>query len=366
MADLMEYIRWRGDILFSQVPPNPVDSLIFSALSYIQFHDVVEDTPDDQISFWEASEKLLSMPDAKERVRIGKDLELLRSAASSKRFGSTYLSFYRNIFIPEEDTQFAAVAFILDNDSVFLAFRGTDESLIGWKEDFNMSFKESVPAQRLAQRYTEKFAGVRSLSLYLGGHSKGGNLAVYAAAKSSKYIQDRIIDVYNFDGPGFTTQMLNYPGYQRIIPKVRTYVPQSSVFGMLLEREESYTIIRSKQIGLLQHDPYTWEVLGDGFEQEQKLTADSRFLNRMFKTWLEGMTNDERNVFVDTLFDLLIIEDTNTLRDIIRPQNLRSYFRNLKADENMRKVIAAELTNLIQSARSAQSVGRQQVDTGKE
>ena len=366
MADLFEYLRWRGDILFSQFPVTPVDCLIFSALSYIQFHDVVGDTPFDEISLQEASKKLLEMPDAKHRVRIAKDLELLRSAGASIRFGSTYLCYYRDIFNPEENTQFAAMAFILDKNNAFLAFRGTDESLVGWKEDFNMSFEESVPAQRLAKRYTEKFAAERDMSMYLGGHSKGGNLAVYAAAKSSSYIQNRINGIYNFDGPGFTAHMLNNAGYQRIVPKVYTYVPQSSVFGMLLEREETYSIVRSRQIGLLQHDPYTWEVLAGDFEQAQELTADSRFLNRTFKNWLSGMRNDERNAFVDTLFDLLMIEDVNTVRDIIRPQNLRSYFRNLKADENIRRVIAAEISNLIQSARSAHITPKQQEESKKE
>lgn len=218
-----------------------------------------------------------------------------------------------------------------------------------------MTFEESVPAQRLAQKYTNTFAAASNLVLRLGGHSKGGNLAVYAAAKSNLFVQNRIIDVYNHDGPGFTEHMMTDPGYLSIVPKVRTYVPQSSVFGMLLEREEPHMIIRSKQIGLLQHDPYSWEVMGAGFIPEESLTADSRFLDRTFKAWLAGMSIAERNEFFDALFELLMIDDTNRLRDILRPQNIRSYFRNLKSDETMRKVISAKLANLLQAAKSAQS-----------
>lgn len=355
MADMFDYLNWRGDILFSRLSVNPVDALIFSALSYIRFQGIIPETPRERILLKDAAAELLAMPDPENKVRTEKDLELLNQAAASARFGNTYLTFYQDVFRPDEDTQFAALTFLLDDRSAFLTFRGTDNTLVGWKEDFNMTFEESVPAQRLARKYTNTFAAATDRPLRLGGHSKGGNLAVYAAAKSNLFVQNRIIDVYNHDGPGFTEHMMTDPGYLSIVPKVRTYVPQSSVFGMLLEREEAHTIIRSKQIGLLQHDPYSWEVMGAGFVPEDRLTANSRFLDRTFKTWLAGMTAAERNEFFDTLFELLMIEDTNQLRDIIRPQNLLSYFRNLKSDETMRKVIVDELTNLFQSARIARN-----------
>lgn len=353
MADVFEYLKWRGDIPFLQVPPNPVDCLIFSALSYIRFGGIVPDTPDRQIPLGQAAEAILSDPESGSKIRTPKDLELLSAAAASPRFGQAGLTYYRDVFIPEEDTQFAAITFLPGDGSALLTFRGTDNTLVGWKEDFNMTFQQSIPAQRLAQEYTQVFSESTALPLRLAGHSKGGNLAVYAAAKSSALTQARIMEVCNYDGPGFTEHMLTDPGYQRIVPRIQTFVPQSSFFGMLLEREEPHSIIKSAQFGLLQHDPYSWEVLGGSFVPADGFTPDSRFLDRTFKAWLAGMTNQERSDFFGNLFELLMIEDTNHPRDIIRPQNLRAYFKNLHTDEDMRHVIASELANLIRSARQS-------------
>ena len=144
------------------------------------------------------------------------------------------------------------------------------------------------------------------------------------------------------------------PGYLDILPKIRTYVPQSSVFGMLLEREDPHTIIKSSQVGLLQHDPYSWEVMGGYFIPVQELTPDSKFLDKTFKNWLAGMTNEERNEFFDSVFDLLMTVDTSRPIDIIRPQNIKNYIKTLQSDNNMRHVIASELANLVRSARKTQ------------
>ena len=354
MSDMFEYLKWRGDIPFSQLPPNPVDALIFSTLAYIRFQDIVPDTPERWITLEDAAVMFFDDPGAAGKVRVKADMELLSAAAQAPRFANVGLSFYQDVFIPEEDTQFAALTYYLPDGTAFLAFRGTDSTLVGWKEDFNMTFQESIPSQRLAQEYTQSFAAVSKAPMHLGGHSKGGNLAVYAAAKSDHFTRKRIVAVYNQDGPGFTEHMMTDPGYLDIVPKIRTYVPQSSVFGMLLEREEPHTIIKSSQIGLMQHDPYTWEVMGGNFITVQELTPDSKFLDRTFKSWLAGMSNEERNEFFDSVFELLMIDDTNRPRDIIRPQNIKNYIKTLQSDHDMRHVIASELANLIRSARRSQ------------
>lgn len=354
MADMLDYLAWRGDIEFTQLPVNPVDALIFSTLSYIQFEDIVPDNPHQSISLAEAAAGLFSLADPVKRTRVKKDLELLEAAAASKRFDNIRMTFYRSILIPEEDTQFAAVTIFLEDGSAYIAFRGTDNTLTGWKEDFNMSFQSSVPAQHLALSYVEEFAAAHPVPLWMGGHSKGGNLAVYAAAKCGELLQKRIVGVYNQDGPGFPAEMMRDPGYRNILPKLRSYVPQSSVIGMLLEHEEPYTIIRSNQVGIMQHDPYSWQVLGGDFLQVEQLTADSRFLDRTFKNWLANMTNEERSEFFDTVFELLESTGAERTGEIIRPKNVRAYLKALKSNENMRNLLASELANLLSSARLAQ------------
>ena len=362
MANIFDYLRWRGDLSFTQDPPNAVDALVFSALSYINYGCRVEADPKTPVLLQDAAEEFFAQSDQEARVRVKHDLELLRLAATSIRFGKTKICMFRNEFIPEQETQFAAMSFLLDDGSMFLAFRGTDYSLIGWKEDFNMTFQQTIPAQRLALQYTREVAMEYMLPMHLGGHSKGGNLAVFAAARSSPMIQELIRSVYSNDGPGFTQYLMGDPGYLAMVPRIKTYIPQSSVIGMLLEHEEPYTIIRSNQIGIMQHDPYSWMVLGANFIQVEELTADSRFLDRTFKNWLSQMSNEERSEFFDTVFDLLESTGAENAVEIIRPQNVRAYLKTLKSNEYMRNVLASELVRLVSAARQSQNVP--QSDTG--
>ena len=350
MADMFDYLKWRGDILFSQVPLNDVDSLIFSSLAYIQYDGIITEDKMHFTTLRETARLLFSMPDASSRCRVPSDLELLKAAAETERFGRVGLCAYQDILNPEEETQFAAITFLLEDGTAFLAFRGTDSTLVGWKEDFNMTFQESIPAQRLAKEYVQRFASITKAPLWLGGHSKGGNLAVYAGAKCGEAIQDRVLGVYNHDGPGFTQAMMTDPGYLRIVPRVRTLVPQSSIFGMLLEHQESYTIIRSNQVGIMQHDPYSWEIMGSHFILVEELTANSKFLDRTFRTWLAGLTPQERNTFFDSVFDVVMTENTGNAKDLLKPQAMIQVFRNLQSDEERRNTISSVLNELMNAA----------------
>lgn len=354
MADLFDYLHWRGDLSFSQTPPNSVDALIFSALSYLSFGGKVEEQPQIPVSLVDASDEFFKLPDHETRCRAKADLSLLMAAAETKRFGNTMILQYRDILIPEEDTQFAAVTFLLDDNSAFVAFRGTDYSLVGWKEDFNMSFQETIPAQRLALQYVEELAGKYFMPLHIGGHSKGGNLAVFAAVKAAPMIRSRIVSVFNHDGPGFTEYLMKDPAYKEMVPRIHTIIPQSSVIGMLLEHEEPYTVIKSKQIGLLQHDPYSWVLDGPQFVPMEEITADSHFLNMTIKNWLSGMTIEERNEIVDTVFDLLAVGDVDNVLEIIHPKNIRNYLRTLTMDGKIRRILSEEFVNLMEAARKTQ------------
>ena len=351
MADLFDYIAWRGDILFSQLPPNNVDALIFSALSYIDYDDIVPSVPEKTISLRDAAKKVLELPEQERKFRVKKDLDLLNMTAKTERFGSIGLCYYKNVFDVEKEAQFAAITYMLDDGSAFLTFRGTDKTIIGWKEDFNMSYQNSIPAQRLARAYVQHFAMESDRILRVGGHSKGGNLAIYAASTVDEAVQKRILEVYNHDGPGFREYMLEDEGYLRMIPKIRTFLPQSSVFGILMVHKEPCTIIKSRYVGVMQHDPYNWEVMGKEFIILDELAGDSQFFNNIFDEWLESMTNEERNEFVDTFFDLIMTPDTTRPRDILKPQNILTYFKTLHMDEERRKTIGSELSKLIDVAK---------------
>ena len=351
MADMFDYLKWRGDLSFRQSAVNEVDALIFSGLAYVRYGEGGEDFTHEAVLLREAAEAFFSKPDFASRVRVKKDLELLRAAAETERFGGTRLWMYRDLLIPEQETQFAAMTFLLDDGSAFLSFRGTDHTLVGWKEDFNMTFQQTIPAQRLAAQYAREVALAHGGQMYLGGHSKGGNLAVFAAARISPMIREQILGVYNNDGPGFTKYLMGDPGYLAMVPRIRTCIPQSSVIGMLLEHEEPYTVIRSKTVGLLQHDLYSWEVMGKAFIPVEEVTDSSLFIDATIKDWFTEMTNQERSQLVDVMFGLLGTGGVDNALDIFHPRNIRNYLRTLSGDTNMRRILSTEFQGLLDAAR---------------
>ncbi|MDO5400139.1 MAG: DUF2974 domain-containing protein [Eubacteriales bacterium] len=364
MTNILDYVKWRGDLPFSRDPMNPVDTLVFSALSYIRYMGA------ESASFTlrDAAQTVFAQPEPLSHARVKQDLELLELAADSVRFGMSRLCLYREKFSTQLETQFAAMTFLLDDGSMVLAFRGTDSTLVGWKEDFNMTFQQTIPAQLLAAEYTRMAAAEIDRPMHLMGHSKGGNLAVFAAARSSPMVQSRILDVWNHDGPGFTKYLMGDPGYLAMVPKISTYIPQSSVIGMLLEHEEPYTIIRSREVSILQHELYTWEVMGRSFIHMENTTVDSRFLDATIKTWFASMTNQERNQLVDVMYALLASGKVEKSNDIFQLKNLRTYVKTISSDESLRKLLSTEFQGLIEAAKHArgQFQQKQELPEGKE
>lgn len=353
MTNMLDYLTWRGDLTFTQDSVNCVDALVFSALSYIRYAGALEEDPNAVVTLKEAAEDLIAREDLELRCRNENHMELLHRAAKSRRYGSAKLCMYRDHLTAEQETQFAAVTFLLDDRTMFLAFRGTDGTLVGWKEDFNMSFRQVVPAQLLAEQYTKEVGEAYALPMRLGGHSKGGNLAVFAAAKSGTALQKRILTVYNNDGPGFTGYLMGDPGYLAMVPRIKTYIPQSSVVGMLMEHEEPYTVIRSKSMGIMQHDPYSWEVVGRGFIPVPEITQSSIFLDATIKAWCAEMTDQERNSIVDAMYQILSAEGVERVSDILQPRYIPSYIKAIGEDEALRKELSAKLAALFEAAKLA-------------
>lgn len=351
MTNILDYVAWRGDLSFTQDPPNQVDMLIFSAIVYLRFEpDISVGEP----SLREAADRFFALPDYPSRARAKNDLELLRAAAASRRFGEVRLFAFREQFIPEEDTQFAAVTFLLPDGSMALSFRGTDDTLVGWKEDLNMCYQQVIPSQQLAARYTHDIWEIRTAPMRLCGHSKGGNLAVFAAARSSPMIQQWILEVFSNDGPGFSDYMVGDPGYLAMVPRIRTFVPQSSIIGMIMEHEEPFTVIHSSQVGgIMQHDLFTWEVMGREFLPVEEVTADSRFISRTIRNWLDSMDQEQRGRMVEALFGLLTTGDVSHLSEVLHPKNVRNYLKTLGADAETRKILGSEFQSLVEAARKA-------------
>ncbi len=351
MGTLFDYLNWRGDLTFDQAPFNGVDGLICATLAYVHYDGLVSEDFQDPTPLGAVAAVFDTLEDKEARVLLKNDGPLLLAAAQTARYRDLGMVFYRNEVEPELESQFSAVAFLLPGgETAVLAFRGTDATLVGWKEDFNMSFQDQVPAQEKALYYTQSFARVHSQALILCGHSKGGNLAVYAASRCPEEIQRRILGVYNNDGPGFSPLLMADPGYAAMVPKIHSYVPESAVIGMLLEHQEPYTVVKSRQVSILQHDPYSWRVSGPGFVPVEEVSADSRFLNRTIRTWLAGKTRKERNEFVDAVYGLLTTGEVDSTRQLMLPWNILRYLHTLNEDAQMRKVITREIGDLIRTA----------------
>ena len=321
MPTVFDYLDWRGDITFSETDINEVDSLILSVISYVDFDSIV---PSEH-----TSEGITLMSTARKYLRARKGepayigaivppatLTLLAKAAKTKRFANIRLKGYINNVDRESQKQISALTYVLGNGSLFVAYRGTDDSLIGWKENFNMSFMSPVPSQTEAVEYLNAAAEATDGRIYLGGHSKGGNLAVFATVKCAPEVKERIVTAYNNDGPGFNTDFIAGTDYQNIKGKIRTLVPQSSIVGMLLEHEETYEVIKSSQNGILQHDPFSWELLGSKFIYLDEISDESRNINQTMKNWLNDMDMSQREEFVDAIYNTLSSTNATTLTDI--------------------------------------------------
>ena len=350
MGNLLDYLAWRGDLSLDRVPFGPVDGLVLSVLSYVHFDGPAQG--EESVPLGEAAEEYLTLPPARRgRFRCETDLALLRALADSPRFARLGLCRCADRFVPKEETQFAALTVLLDDGSAFLAFRGTDATLVGWKEDFNMSFMDLVPAQILAAEYAGGFAGGFPGPLRLGGHSKGGNLAVVGAALCPVKVRDRVEVVYSFDGPGFNPYLLARPGYQELRTRIRSFVPRSSVVGLLLTHEEPHTVVESSQQGLFQHDLYSWQILGPDFLRLEEVDAGSRLIDRALKDWLAGLTRQERETVVDTLYGLLSCQDAKMVREALEPANLASALRAVReADPKDLLTVASSLARLARAA----------------
>ena len=353
MANILDYVAWRGDLPFSLDGPNEVDALIFSALSYIPFRGRVLENPTAPISLKEAAADFFASPEPIGYVRPDYDLALLRAAGESRRFGSVDVWNYREIFNPARDTQFAAVTFLLSDGSLFTSFRGTDNTLVGWKEDFSMCFRQEIPSQRLAKEYLLEMMMTHRGMVRVSGHSKGGNVAVYAVSQLPPVLRSRVQEVYNQDGPGFPEEFLEDPGYNAILPILHTQVPQGSMIGMILYHLEPLTVVQSVGSGIMQHDAFTWEVMGTKLTPAKTLSGNAIFLRQTVDIWLKGTDVDTRVRMVNMLFDLLTSNDAELTGDIFQPKNLVSYISRLRSSELFRKYLAEDLSSLFQAAKKA-------------
>jgi len=323
-GNVYDYLAWRGDLSFAKSEFNAVDGLIFTMFSYIPYQDYGDFKGK---TLREAITALQGIP-AKEKMRIIYTVQdtvaaFLDEAVTSHRFCDIKLLDYVDEYREDRDEQFAAITLQLPDNTIYIAFRGTDDSLVGWKEDFNLAFINGIPSQIAAANYAQKIYDTYRMPLRLGGHSKGGNLSVWAGAHLSPMAKDQLLQIFSFDGPGFLDEFLESQKYQDIQNKILSFIPESSIVGILMGHCD-YLVIRSTNLLVFQHDPLSWNIIGNHFEYVQERSEAGKKMEEMVNHLLTTMDKEEVSSLVDKIFDILEDTDAKTLEDL-KDQKLKLF-----------------------------------------
>lgn len=348
MAGIFEYLDWRGDIPMKAVPLCDADRLILSELAYIDFGN---DGPKPlYILCEEMLRRIEAIRTSGAKLKLlhhKKDEELLRVLAEKPRFRELLIGHCESRTSRQREEQFGAMTVYLPDDSVACVFRGTDWSLVGWKEDFNMAYCEALPAQQSAVRYITRIGNIHDGRIHVMGHSKGGNLAVYAAAFAPEDTAKRISSITSLDGPGFCEKVMKSTEYGFIKDRVRTFMPKASIVGVLFSRTGRFTVIESRASGLMQHIPYNWEIMGGDFVTASEQDGSSQLVEDALNDWIRGMTTEERKRFIDTVWSVLADLKIDEFDDLLDGKNARAIIKNYAAlDDEARTLIAETLAKL--------------------
>ncbi|MBR3289989.1 MAG: DUF2974 domain-containing protein [Clostridia bacterium] len=354
--NMLDYIDWRGDLTFAQSGFNEVDNLIFSTLVYLNMDGLIAENH-DRATPLEELYRLYTAAGYDQSYSVNDPLPLLTKAACAPRFKDVRVQWYVNKVDAGQQLQFAAATFILSDDLAFIAFRGTDNTLVGWREDCNFSFLTETPGQNEAVAYVNRIASRTTGDLIVGGHSKGGNFAVYGAAFCDRPVsQDRIIRVYSNDGPGFNSAIADSERYLAILNKTVKIIPDASLVGILLDNKTQRTIIQSDAKGLMQHNPYSWRVKGAAFERADERTDSSLLMDDALSEWIASLTTENKQILVNAVFDALEASGATTLREISE-NKWDAYSAILKAaaqmDQDSKSDIKEMLKKLLASGKDA-------------
>lgn len=305
--DIIDYAILNAHKDFTKLPFSKIDGLIFAQLSYLSFDNLVPDLKNkgkglllSEIAESENYEEIFPLERTEE-----KNKKLLNSVAYSNRYGKIRVNYYEDIFDTQKDTQFCAITFLFPNGDACIAFRGTDSTITGWKENFNMLFSSPVAAQSLSVPYVENVAKKVKGNITLVGHSKGGNLAIYAGTMCNDKTKSKIVEIQSFDSPGFTKEFIESPEHIKAEEKIMKFIPEESMIGLLLNNRDNYRIIKSEGSGIMQHDPFLWQIENDDFVNGEKLYLRSKFFDSTFNNWVYSSEPQQREKFVEALFEMI-------------------------------------------------------------
>lgn len=310
IINITDYVR-KENVKLTLGTFSDVDALVLSQLSYIDFSLFKNGTRLELMA--SRAQEAAAKSHNKE-----KNEELLLCTSKSLRF--QHLKVVKTVDEANllYEVQFSATTYVVNRRFVVVAFRGTDNTINGWKEDFNMVFLDEIPAQSKAVAYLKKVASANRFSkIIVTGHSKGGNLAFYAAMKQTPKVQKRIVSVYNLDGPDFRENITSTREYTNLLTKVTKIVPQESIIGMILQTNQYFHIVKAEGTLFAQHNLYSWNIDSETSDlvHETSLSKSSRQIKNSVYTWINGFSVEDRQIIVDRFFDLLLASECTTLNE---------------------------------------------------
>ena len=331
MGNLITYVQQYENQTFQEKSLTDIDVLVLTEIAYLPFDGIVPSTFNvtEAVSLQQLGKEFESIKEKeheKNPFMITEErIQLLDVVSKSQRFKDIKVFGFMNDINVELTKQFAAVCYQWEEENRWIIFRGTDESLTGWKEDFMMTYSDLIPAQTDAIEYLRKQADIFSGILNVSGHSKGGNLSLYASAMQDEAIQNRIQQIYCWDSPGVHRSILNTDGYQRVVSKAKRYIPQDSIVGLMLESQVPYHIIESQGSGISQHSALMWNIEEDRFVELTELTKNSQLTDQTFKQWTEAVSDEDLKLLFDTFFELFFEMGVETVNDVY--YNFRIYMQ---------------------------------------
>ncbi len=334
MRNLFYYLKQYGNLSFKENPFNEVDSLILCQISYLNLENYL--SQDDEMNLVEILNEKNYEILIKETFSPKKNIKLMQLLKKSDRFKSIFISHLRSYLNYEKCVQFYAVTYHID-DFLYICFRGTDLSLIGWKEDFNMAYLKEVPSQKYSVFYLDEIFQKYHKPMYVGGHSKGGNLALYSSMHSCIELNPYIIKIYNFDGPGYVDDIFSNKEYLDLKDKVITMTTKEAVIGVLLYHETNLIFIHAKGFSILQHEPYNWIVEKSGkLKRVKRNSLSSRWFEQTVRHFFLDTNEEERKRFIDILFHIVEVNPKVSINDF-RYHPLRFLLQTRKRYKKIRK-----------------------------
>jgi hypothetical protein len=342
--NIYDYIKWRGDLLIDDTHPlNEVDKLILSRISYLPFEHIKLSKRE---TLGKLCEKFIEVD--KNKYLIEGDYKFVELLIDSPRFNKLVITDYEYSYDKELEEQFGAVSIHLRDDLIYISFLGTDEKIAGWKEDFNLCTLENIPSQLDALDYLNRMnLKYKNYKFRLGGHSKGGNIAIYAGLM---YENKNIISLDCYDGPGFFNSFYDNIKNKDLLKNSNCYLPKDSIVGRILEHKENIIVVDSSGNGIWQHDIFTWYVDKYNIIKYDNLSSGSNAIYETLKNMIDLTTASQRKIFFDSIFSLIYSTGKDSFKEVSLLKSipkLLSTYKNF--DENDRKLVNKFIVEFIKT-----------------